>query len=164
MESLIVEGKSTLKGRVRISGSKNISLPLIAASLLTDDTVIIEDVPILQDVHNMLEIVSEIGAGIKFQNRNLYLDASTANVFTISHSLASQMRASFLVLGPLLVRFGRAKICSPGGCYIGSRPVDLHQKGLSALGVKFTLKNGCIEAHCNRLTGSHIYFDFPFIM
>ena len=161
MESLIVEGKNTLRGRVRISGSKNISLPLIAASLLTDDPVIIEDVPCLRDVHIMLEIVSEIGAEIRFQKRNLYLDTSTANSFTAPHSLASQMRASFLVLGPLLARFGRAKIYPPGGCSIGSRPVDFHQKGLSALGVKFTPENGCIEAHCNRLTGSHIYLDFP---
>lgn len=163
MESLIVEGKKTLRGRVRISGSKNISLPLMTASLLTDDPLIIEDVPCLQDISIMLEILSEMGVGVNLQEqkRKLILGASTANRFSAPRSLASQMRASFLLLGPLLGKFGRAKIYSPGGCSIGSRPLNLHYKGLSAMGAKFDFKDGCVEARCNRLTGNHIYLDFP---
>ena len=161
MESLIIEGKHTLRGRVRISGSKNVSLPLIAASLLTDEPVIIEDVPCLLDVCTMKEIVYELGMGVGTEKRNLYLDASTVNRFTASHSLINQIRASILLLGPLLARFGRAKISAPGGCSIGSRPVDLHWKGLSAMGVKFAQGNGCVEASSNRLIGNHIYMDFP---
>ena len=161
MESLIVEGKRTLRGRVRISGSKNITLPLIAASLLTDDPVVVEDVPCLLDVGIMKEIVSEIGMGVRCQKHSLYLDASTVNRFSASHSLINQIRASILLLGPLLARFGRAKIYLPGGCSIGSRPVDLHWKGLSAMGVTFSLGNGYMEASSDRLRGNHIYLDFP---
>lgn len=161
MESLIVEGKRTLRGRVRISGSKNITLPLIAASLLTDDPVVVEDVPCLLDVDIMKEIVSEIGMGVRCQKHSLYLDASTVNRFSASHSLINQIRASILLLGPLLARFGRAKIYLPGGCSIGSRPVDLHWKGLSAMGVTFSLGNGYMEASSDRLRGNHIYLDFP---
>ena len=158
---MIIEGKRTLRGRVRISGSKNITLPLIAASLLTDDPVVVEDVPRLLDVGIMKEIVSEIGMGVRCQKHSLYLDASTVNRFSASHSLINQIRASILLLGPLLARFGRAKIYSPGGCSIGSRPVDLHWKGLSAMGVTFSLGNGYMEASSDRLRGNHIYLDFP---
>jgi len=161
MNSLIVEGKHTLRGRVRISGSKNASLPLIAASLLTDDPVIIEDVPCLQDVCIMKEIVSEMGMGVRTEKRNLYLDGSMINRFTASDLLINQIRASILLLGPLLARFGKAKISAPGGCSIGSRPVDLHWKGLSAMGVEFTQENGYVEARSNRLIGNQIHLDFP---
>ena len=161
MSSLIVEGKHTLRGRVRISGSKNASLPLIAASLLTDEPVIIEDVPCLQDVCIMKEIVSEMGMGVGTEKRNLYLDGSMINRFTASDLLINQIRASILLLGPLLARFGKAKISAPGGCSIGSRPVDLHWKGLSAMGVKFTQENGYVEARSNRLIGNQIHLDFP---
>ena len=161
MESLIIEGKRTLRGRVRISGSKNISLPLIAASLLTEEPVVIEDVPYLQDVHIMKDILSEFGIEIDHQKGTLHLDASKVNRFTASYSLLNQIRASILLLGPLLARFGRANISLPGGCNIGSRPIDLHLKGLSAMGAKFIHGNGFIEAGSSRLSGSHIFLDFP---
>jgi len=160
-ESLIIEGKCSLKGNVRISGSKNAALPLMAASLLTEKPVYLSEVPDLLDVRTMRQIIGELGARVSHQKGKVYLEGGTVNHYTAPHYLVSKMRASFLILGPLLGRFGKARISLPGGCAIGQRPVDLHWKGLAALGAEFTLGDGYLEATCQRLTGNRIYLDYP---
>jgi len=161
METLIIEGTPALQGRIRISGSKNGSLPLIAASILTDEQVIIEDVPCLLDIKIMCETGFALGMQGSFQKNTLHLCSSSINHFTAPSSLTNQLRASFLMLGPLLVRFGRAKISLPGGCSIGSRPIDLHIKGLAAMGAEFEMENGFVNARADRLKGSQIFLDYP---
>jgi len=161
METLIIEGTPALQGRIKISGSKNGSLPLIAASVLTDDQVIIEDVPNLLDIEIMCEIGFALGMQISLQKNTLLLNSSSINCFTAPSSLTNQLRASFLMLGPLLVRFGRARISLPGGCSIGSRPTDLHLKGLAAMGAEFELENGFVNARADRLKGTQIFLDYP---
>ena len=161
METLIIEGAPALQGRIRVSGSKNGSLPLIAASLLTDEQVIIEDVPGLIDIEIMCEIGFALGMQVSLQNNTLHLYSSSVNRFTTPSSLTNQLRASFLMLGPLLVRFGKARISLPGGCSIGSRPTDLHLKGLAAMGAEFELENGFVNARADRLKGSQIFLDYP---
>ncbi len=164
-ESLIIEGKGEgkppLQGTVNISGSKNATLPLMAASLLTDAPVQLIDVPDLLDVRIMKKIIINLGARINYQEGNLYLDSSTVNSYSASYRLVTRMRASFLILGPLLARFGKARISMPGGCAIGQRPVDLHWKGLATMGTEFTLGNGYLEASCRQLIGNRIYLDYP---
>jgi len=160
-ESLSIEGKRLLQGTVNISGSKNATLPLMAASLLTDAPVQLIDVPDLLDVRIMKKIIINLGARINHQEGKLYLDSSTVNSYSASYRLVTRMRASFLILGPLLARFGKARISMPGGCAIGQRPVDLHWKGLASMGTEFTLGNGYLEASCRQLVGNRIYLDYP---
>ena len=161
MDSMIIEGKQKLYGRVRISGSKNCALPLIAASLLTEEKVVIEDIPELLDIRYLVEVISEMGVSAEYKKNNLFLDSSAINNFYGSFSFSTKFRASVLLLGPLLARFGKARIPFPGGCSIGPRPIDLHWKGLAAMGVELTCRNGYIDARAKRLYGSHIYMDFP---
>ena len=161
MEVLVIEGGKTLQGEVKISGSKNASLPLMAASLLTEEPVILEDVPNLLDVKIMMEILAELGVKVDYKRGMLKLDSSSLNSTIAPHRLVNKMRASFLVVGPLLGRCGRVKISLPGGCAIGRRPVDLHWKGMAALGGDFTLGRGDVEATCQRFKGTRIYLDYP---
>ena len=161
METLIIEGTPSLQGKTRISGYKNGTLPLIAASILTDKQVIIEDVPCLLDIEIMCEIGLALGMQGSLQKNTLLLNSSSINQFTAPSYLTNKLRASFLMLGPLLVRFGRARISLPGGCSIGSRPTDLHLKGLAAMGAEFEMESGFVNARADRLKGNTIFLDYP---
>jgi len=157
MDKLIIEGGVKLKGEVVISGSKNAVLPILAATLLTDEACVINRVPALRDTNTMLKILRSLGKNAEFDKGRVYV-ASTKNVsFTADYKLVSTMRASFCVLGPLLGRFKKARVSLPGGCVIGIRPVDLHLKGLKALGSDITIESGYVVAEANNLKGNHIY-------
>ena len=161
---LIIQGSRPLKGRVRISGAKNSVLPIIAASLLADGRCVIEEVPYLNDVKIMCELVNSLGASTEFSEDWTRLEISCRSLLNTMapYELVNRMRASFLVAGPLLARCGHVKISLPGGCAIGSRPVDLHLKGFAALGGSITQGHGYIEISSNgRLKGSKVYLDFP---
>lgn len=164
MSKLIVSGSGPLKGRVRVSGAKNSVLPIIAASLLSTGSCVIDDIPYLNDVKIMCELVRSLGTSIEVSDNQtrLTINSSKLNNTTAPYELVNKLRASFLVAGPLLARTGRANISLPGGCAIGSRPVDLHLKGFIALGAKVTHEHGYIEARVSgRLKGNKIYLDFP---
>lgn len=164
MEEMVVKGGAPLKGTVHIDGAKNAVLPLMAASLLaTEGIVEIEAVPILADVSTMTSVLRGLQADVVFDQQacQLQIDAQKALTAEAPFELVSQMRASFIVLGPLLARLGYAKVAMPGGCAIGSRPVDLHLKGLQQLGAKIKQCDGYIEARAKQLTGADIYLDFP---
>lgn len=150
-------------GRIKIKGAKNAGLPNMAASLLTSENVVLEEVPGLADVRTMSHLLSSLGAKV-------YRDSSRERMIINARHLTNcmapygpvrRMRASFLILGPLLARLGRARISLPGGCAIGTRPIDLHLKGLSAMGVQFTMDEGYIEAETSGLRGASIYLDYP---
>ncbi len=147
-----------LKGNVTISGAKNAALPLIASSILSKNEVIFTNVPEVADVKTLLKLLKNLGADFEFQNHNLKLDTSTINKTTAVYEIVKTMRASILVLGPLLARFGHCKVSLPGGCAIGARPVDLHLKALKLMGADISIEKGYINA-AGRLKGSDIIFD-----
>lgn len=160
---IITEGRP-LKGKVRISGAKNSVLPIIAASLLADSSSVIDEIPYLNDVRIMCELVKSLGASVTVSESKdrLIVDPLGITNTIAPYELVNKMRASFLVMGPLLAKTGEAKISLPGGCAIGSRPVDLHLKGFTAMGAEITQGHGYIEAKIRgRLKGSNIYLDFP---
>ncbi|MCG0275440.1 MAG: UDP-N-acetylglucosamine 1-carboxyvinyltransferase [Thermosediminibacteraceae bacterium] len=161
MASFIIEGGVQLKGTVRASSAKNAVLPVMAASLLAESECIIDDVPELEDAKVMREVLSALGAKCERKERALKINPANVNAIEAPYELVRKMRASFLVMGPLLAKFGRAKISLPGGCAIGSRPIDLHLKGFSALGAEIELGHGFVEAKCEKLKGNVIYLDFP---
>ena len=161
MEKLLIEGGISLKGTVTISGAKNAVLPVIAASLLTGEPCEFHDIPLLADVEVINEVLSYLGANVKSSGSQLNIDASNLNGLEAPYESMRKMRASFLLMGPLLTRLGRAKMSLPGGCAIGSRPIDLHLKGFEALGANITIGHGYIEAEAKRLIGNRIYLDFP---
>ncbi len=161
MGKLIITGGVPLKGEVRISGAKNSVLPILAAALLADDPVVIGNVPHLHDVTTMMELLGQFGAKLTVDERlAIEVDTSTVNAYCAPYELVRTMRASILVLGPLLARYGQAVVSLPGGCAIGPRPVDLHVRGLQAMGADITIENGYIKAKARgRLQGAHILFD-----
>ena len=164
MSVFIIDGGVPLKGTVRISGAKNAILPSLAACLLTEEKTILKDVPDLEDVHTKCNLLNSLGADTTFnkKDKEIIVDTSSINKYTAPYELVNQMRASFLVMGPLLARKGRSKVSLPGGCAIGSRPVDLHLKGFSALGANINTGHGYVEASVKgKLTGARIYLDFP---
>jgi UDP-N-acetylglucosamine 1-carboxyvinyltransferase len=150
-------------GRVRIKGAKNACLPIMAASLLTSESVILEDVPDLDDVRTMSRLLRSLGVEIFRDRRNerIFVNSRRLTTSTAPYGPVRRMRASFLVMGPLLARLGRARISLPGGCAIGTRPIDLHLKGLGAMGSQFTMDDGYIEAETPCLEGTGIYLDYP---
>lgn len=159
---IIVEKSSALKGKVRVSGAKNSALPILAASLLSTDTCVLEDVPDLEDVRVISEVLEILGAKVEKKGKEkLEINSKNINSVEAPYELMSKMRASFLVMGPLLARMGRAKISLPGGCAIGTRPIDLHLKGFEALGAKIECGSGFVEASAEKLIGANIYLDFP---
>ena len=160
-DMMIVEGGTTLRGEVAISPSKNSVLPLMAATLLTRDSVTIEDVPDLSDVRRMVNLLESAGQRIDWKDGNMTLHCCTDCRPEIDQASTRAMRASFLVLGPLVAHFGYAQVSLPGGCEIRERPVDLHLKGLAALGAQIDCRHGLIEARCDHLQGTVIYLDFP---
>ncbi len=161
MASFLVTKSGPLKGRVTINGAKNSVLPIMAASLLSDGTCTLEDVPLLEDVNVMCQLLEHFGTCLKWNNKILYLDNSQIKPAPAPYDLVRKMRASFLVMGPILARFGNVKISLPGGCAIGTRPIDLHLKGFAAMGADIALGHGYIEAHAKKLVGDKIYMDFP---
>ncbi len=164
LSKLIISQTRPLKGRVRISGAKNSVLPIIAASLLADGSSIIDEIPYLNDVKIMCDLVNSLGASVALSDDRSRLEISCRSLSntTAPYELVNKMRASFLVAGPLLARTGHVRISLPGGCAIGSRPIDLHLKGFTALGASITQGHGYIEAVKNgRLTGGKVYLDFP---
>jgi len=161
MGKLIITGGEPLKGEIRISGAKNSVLPILAASLLADQPVVISNVPHLNDVTTMMELLGQFGARLTVDERlTIEIDAGSVNNYHAPYELVRTMRASILVLGPLLARFGQAMVSLPGGCAIGPRPVDLHVRGLQMMGAEITVENGYIKARAlKRLQGAHILFD-----
>lgn len=149
-----------LKGEVRISGAKNAALPILCAALLTDEPLRLASVPHLRDVNTTLSLLGHMGVQVKHVDDNaLTLDAGNVHTKEAPYEMVKTMRASILVLGPLLARFGIARVSLPGGCAIGSRPVDLHIKGLQAMGAEIHIEHGYIEAHAQRLKGARIFMD-----
>ncbi len=161
MEKYIVEGGEKLYGSVRAQGAKNAVLPLLAASVLTDEPVKIRGVPLISDVENMLRILTEVGCKIKRQKSCVVVDACSAASHEISARLTKELRSSVFMLGSVLTRFRRAKIAYPGGCDIGLRPIDLHLSGLKRLGVRIVEKDGFIHCEADKLRGAEILLDFP---
>jgi UDP-N-acetylglucosamine 1-carboxyvinyltransferase len=160
MQKIVVEGGARLEGEVRISGAKNAVLPILCATLLADAPVAIGNVPNLFDVKTTLRVLAELGAGVTMDDAfDLSIDPRSVRSHVAPYELVRTMRASVLVLGPLLAKFGAAEVSLPGGCAIGSRPVDLHLKGLRALGAEIAVENGYIVARAERLRGARHMFD-----
>lgn len=160
MDKFIIEGGVPLNGEIRASGAKNAALPILAASLLTADGVRLHNVPRLDDVTTMSVLLEHMGVRVTSgADAALQLDAHDIHTCVALYSLVKKMRASFLVLGPLLARFGEADVSLPGGCAIGARPVDLHLRGLEAMGAAITVDEGYVKARASRLKGAHIVFD-----
>ena len=160
MEKLLITGGKPLTGEVKISGAKNSVLPILAASLLTGEEVIIGNVPHLQDVTTTISLLTEMGAKISIDEKmKVSIDASSVNKFYAPYEMVKTMRASILVLGPLLAKFGEAKVSLPGGCAIGSRPVNLHIEGLKAMGANIKVVDGYIIAKAKKLKGAKISFS-----
>ena len=157
MEKLLISGGKPLKGEVRISGAKNSVLPILAASLLTDEEVVIGNVPHLQDVTTTISLLTEMGATLTIDEKmKVSISASSMKSFYAPYEMVKTMRASILVLGPLLAHFGAAKVSLPGGCAIGSRPVNLHIEGLKAMGANIKVEDGYIIAKAKKLKGAKI--------
>ena len=160
MEKLLITGGKPLTGEVKISGAKNSVLPILAASLLTGEEVTIGNVPHLQDVTTTISLLTEMGAKISIDEKmKVSIDASSVNKFYAPYEMVKTMRASILVLGPLLAKFGEAKVSLPGGCAIGSRPVNLHIEGLKAMGANIKVVDGYIVAKAKKLKGAKISFS-----
>jgi UDP-N-acetylglucosamine 1-carboxyvinyltransferase len=163
MDKLVIRGGEPLLGTIRISGSKNAALPCMAAALLTDEPVILENIPQVRDIETTRKLLAAMGAEVELgfgraQHRTT-ICAKNLTAPEASYELVKTMRASTLVLGPLLARCGRARVSLPGGCAIGARPIDLHIKGLESLGAKITQEHGYVEASADRLRGAEIVFD-----
>ncbi len=162
MEKIIINGGKKLSGSVKISGSKNAVLPIIIASILADGESVINDVPDLTDVHILKDILKELGATVDFKNNIFKINTKGISTWEASYESINKMRASVLVMGPLLAKFGRARVAMPGGCAIGTRPIDLHLKGFESLGAKISLEQGFVSAISERgLKAGKIYLDFP---
>ncbi|HET6783641.1 MAG TPA: UDP-N-acetylglucosamine 1-carboxyvinyltransferase, partial [Pseudoxanthomonas sp.] len=165
MQKIVVTGGNPLNGEVTISGAKNAVLPILCATLLADAPVEITNVPHLHDVVTTVKLLGELGAGISIDEGTLSkgsaitVDPRSVNQHVAPYELVKTMRASILVLGPLLAKYGAAEVSLPGGCAIGSRPVDQHIKGLQALGAEITVENGFVKAKANRLKGGRYVFD-----
>ncbi len=161
-DRFLITGGIPLQGTVQIDGAKNSALSIMAACLLTSEKCILENVPQLKDVYSMIEVIKTLGVKVEWkENNTLYIDSDDFNNFEAPYELVKTMRASFLVMGPLLARLNKAKISLPGGCAIGARPVDFHLKGFRALGADIITEKGYIQAEVKRLKGNDIYFDFP---
>ena len=157
MDKLVIEGGQPLKGEVTVSGAKNSVLPILAATLLTDDACIIKSVPNLRDTNTMLKILRSLGKIAEFDNGIVTVSAAKNTSFVADYKLVSTMRASFCVLGPLVGKLKKAKVSLPGGCIIGVRPVDLHLKGMKSLGAEISIESGYVVAKADKLKGSHMY-------
>ncbi|MCF8029350.1 MAG: UDP-N-acetylglucosamine 1-carboxyvinyltransferase [Desulfohalobiaceae bacterium] len=161
MDELIIQGGKPLSGKVRISGSKNAALPILLGSMLVPGEVVISGLPELQDVGTTIELLTLFGCSCRREGDSVSIVAGSGLKPEAPYDLVRTMRASVLCLGPLLARLGRARVALPGGCAIGSRPIDMHLRSLEKLGASFDLDSGDILGHCERLRGAHVVFDFP---
>ncbi len=160
MDKLLIRGGQRLEGAISMSGAKNAALPILAGTLLATEPVTIRNVPHLKDVATTITLLQSMGAQATFDEKlNVEVDSSAVTERRAPYELVKTMRASILVLGPLVARFGEADVSLPGGCAIGTRPVNLHVQGLEAMGAKVSVENGFIRARANRLQGAHIVFD-----
>ncbi len=159
MDKIIVEGGRPLTGAVNISGAKNAALPILVSSLLTDGLCTFSNVPNLKDIESIKQLLSHLGAKIETDEDVVKIDASNILNHEAPYDLVRKMRASILVLGPLIVRLKKARVSLPGGCAIGARPINLHLKGLACLGASIELKHGYVDAYAKKLKGSEIYLD-----
>ncbi len=161
MDSFIIKGPCRLEGNVKISGAKNAMLPLMAATILTGGRCVLDNVPDLRDTRTMMKVLEMLGIPSGLEDGVLTVDATSVTSFEAPYDLVRTMRASIYVLGPLLARFGRARVSMPGGCAWGPRPIDLHLKGLMALGVEMRIDHGYIDAKAGRLRGGEVIFAVP---
>ena len=160
MEKLLIRGGNKLSGKINCSGAKNAALPMIAATILSDEDITLKNLPYLQDITTMFELLGSMGANITLdESMNFIISSSGIHDTEARYELVKTMRASILVLGPLVAKFGKAKIALPGGCAIGSRPVNYHLDALEQLGASINLENGYIEATAGRLRGANIKFE-----
>lgn len=160
MDKLLIKGGTPLNGTITISGAKNAALPILAGTLLCPEIVSVRNVPQLKDVATTITLLQSMGVEVTFDDKlNVEVDASRVSERRAPYDLVKTMRASILVLGPLVARFGEAAVSLPGGCAIGARPVNLHVQGLQAMGAEVVVKNGFILARADRLVGTHIVFD-----
>ena len=161
LDKLIINGGKKLAGEVTVSGSKNASLPIFCATLLASGVHEISNVPFLRDINTTIKVLESLGAKVEGNGNVVKIDSSGVNKVEATYDLVRTMRASVLVLGPLLARHGRARVSLPGGCAIGARPIDQHLKGLKALGADIHLAHGYVEAKAKKLKGARINFDMP---
>lgn len=161
MERLAIEGGHRLTGTVRIHGAKNAALPILAASVMAHGESIIKDVPNLQDIRVMLTILRQLGANVQVVGSDIRIDATQINQTEVPEDLMRQMRSSIFLMGPILARCGKVRVSTPGGCTIGTRPIDLHLKGLRAMGAKIEERHGYIDCTASKLQGANIYLDLP---
>jgi UDP-N-acetylglucosamine 1-carboxyvinyltransferase len=161
MDKLIIEGGRNLKGEIKINGSKNSALPILAATLLCEDEFTIENVPLLRDISTIKKVLEVLGVSLIIEGNTVKVDTRGAVGYEAPYELVKQMRASYYVLGPLLARLGRALVSLPGGCAIGTRPIDLHIRGLKKLGADISITHGYIDAYGNKLKGNKIFLEGP---
>lgn len=161
MDKIIVEGGRPLKGEVKVSGAKNAALPILVSALLTDGWNTFQNVPQLMDIESTKILLSNLGVEVLAEGDSVRINSSGLNNHEAPYDLVRKMRASILVLGPLVARLKKARVSLPGGCAIGARPINLHLKGLASLGAKIDLKHGYVEARASQLRGDEIYFDIP---
>ena len=159
MDKFIIEGGKRLEGRVRISGSKNAALPVLVSSLLADGWSTYRNIPDLADIRTIKRLLANHGAQMEGQGETLRINGGNISNCEAPYDLVRTMRASVLVLGPLVARTGKARVSLPGGCAIGARPINLHLKALEAMGAEIDLREGYVEAKAKRLKGARIYFD-----
>lgn len=163
MDKIKINGGKPLKGTVAVSGSKNAALPILVASLLTEEVCHFRKVPNLQDIRTIIKLLSQLGVQVESQldKNQVKLQAKTIHTFEAPYDLVRTMRASVWVLGPLIARFGQAKVSLPGGCAIGARPINYHLTGLEKLGAQIQLENGYVIAQAKKLKGNRVPFEFP---
>jgi len=161
LNKLVIRGGKKLKGEVEISGAKNAALPIIAASLLSSGTSMVSRVPNLKDVLTIGQLIRHLGAEFSHEDNKTVINTERIRIFEAPYELVRTMRASVLVLGPLVAKFGKAKVSLPGGCAIGARPINLHLMGFEKMGAKIDLESGYVMAKAKRLKGASVYFDIP---
>ncbi|MEC9490014.1 MAG: UDP-N-acetylglucosamine 1-carboxyvinyltransferase [Halanaerobiales bacterium] len=161
MDKYIIQGLNPLAGEIKVGGAKNAALPIIAASLLADSQVVLDDIPRLRDVTNLCSIIEDMGAKIERNKNRINIDPTGVSKTEADHDLARKLRASYYILGVMLARSGHARTTLPGGCNIGNRPIDLHLKGFRALGAEVNLDHGVVDVKADKLKGAEIYLDYP---
>ncbi len=161
MDKIRVWGGVPLRGKVQVSGSKNAALPILISSLLSEDPCVFRRIPQLQDIRTVLKLLAHLGVEVQVDQGQVRLDSKHVHLFEAPYDLVRTMRASVVVLGPLLARFGKARVSLPGGCAIGARPIDFHLAGLERLGATLELENGYVTATAKKLRGNRIAFEFP---
>jgi UDP-N-acetylglucosamine 1-carboxyvinyltransferase len=161
MDSFVIRGPARLEGNVRISGAKNAMLPLMAATVLTGGKCVLDNVPDLRDTRTMMKVLQRLGVSAALDAGKLEIDASSVTSFEAPYDLVRTMRASIYVLGPLLARFGQARVSMPGGCAWGPRPIEQHLKGMMTLGAKLRIDHGYIDARAGRLKGARVVLSMP---